>query len=136
MIRGLHALFYSPQAETLREFFRDKLQFPYVDTGEGWLIFDAPAADFGCHPSTKRFHEISFYCDDLESTMTTLRRRGVTFTTGVSDEGWGFVTKFSLPDGDEVQLYQPKYSKLRKTRRPRSPGVGGRRKRTRARGVR
>jgi hypothetical protein len=71
MIRGLHALFYSPQAEALREFFRDKLQFPYVDTGDGWLIFDAPAANIGSHPSEKRFHEISFYCDDLES----IRRR-------------------------------------------------------------
>lgn len=127
MIRGVHALFYTPRAEALRAFFRDKFRFPYVDAGDGWLIFDAPEADIGCHPATKRFHQISFYCDDLPRTVATLRKRGVKFTKGITDEGWGLATMFKVPGGDEVLLYQPKYAKRRQRRRA---SVTGRRRRT------
>ena len=52
--------------------FRDKLALPYTDVGEGWLIFDLPDAEMGCHPVEKEpgqqvpsgTHYISFYCDD------------------------------------------------------------------------
>ena len=50
MIKGLHAMFYSSHADELRAFFRDKLGFPFTDVGDGWLIFDMPEADLGCHP--------------------------------------------------------------------------------------
>jgi hypothetical protein len=36
MIRGLHAMFYSSQADELRAFFRDKLGFRGTDVGGGW----------------------------------------------------------------------------------------------------
>ena len=51
MIRGVHTMFYSSQPEALRAFLRDKLGFPPTDVGEGWLIFDLPEADMGCHPA-------------------------------------------------------------------------------------
>jgi hypothetical protein len=35
MIRGLHAMFYSAEAEALRSFIRDKLGLPATDVGEG-----------------------------------------------------------------------------------------------------
>ena len=54
MIRGLHAMFYSSQAEELRAFFRDKLGFHATDVGDGWLIFDIPEADLGVHPTRAR----------------------------------------------------------------------------------
>ncbi len=76
MIRGVHAMFYTPQAEKLRAFIKDKLQFPFTDAGGGWLILDAPAAEIGCHPSDRKFHSVSFYCDDLRKTMAELKRRG------------------------------------------------------------
>jgi catechol 2,3-dioxygenase-like lactoylglutathione lyase family enzyme len=110
-ISGLHAMFYTQKPEELRAFFRDILEFPYTDTGDGWLVFDAPQVDIGCHPSEKRFHEISFFCDDIHRTMEELRQRGVEFTREVKEEEWGFVTYFRLPDGGEVELYQPKYEK-------------------------
>ncbi len=50
MIKGMHALFYTPQAEEIRAFIRDKLGLPYTDAGDGWLIFDVPEADLGVHP--------------------------------------------------------------------------------------
>ena len=116
MIRGLHAMFYSSQAAELRAFLRDKLDLKGVDVGEGWLIFDAPEADLGVHPTdgnevASGTADISFYCDDIQKTVSELRSRGVEFTQEVADHGYGFVTHFKVPGGFAVQLYQPKYSK-------------------------
>jgi hypothetical protein len=51
MIRGMHAMFYSAEAEALRSFIRDKLGLPATDVGDGWLIFETPEADLGIHPT-------------------------------------------------------------------------------------
>lgn len=52
MIKGVHTMFYSSKPEELRLFIRDKLGFSsYTDVGDGWLIFDLPEADMGCHPA-------------------------------------------------------------------------------------
>ena len=110
-------MFYSSQCEELRAFLRDKLQFPFTDVGDGWLIFDLPEADMGCHPADPEgeapagMHHISFYCDDIEKTVGELRSRGVEFVDEIADHGYGLVTHFKMPGGVEVQLYQPRYSK-------------------------
>ncbi len=109
-------MFYTPDVEELRAFIRDKLGFPYTDTGDGWLIFDLPEADLGCHPSNKVSHSISFYCDDINKTVKKLKSRGVEFTSGVTDEGWGLLTRFRMPGGVKVELYEPKYKKVKKPR--------------------
>ena len=117
MIRGLHAMFYSSQANELRAFLRDKLGFQGTDVGEGWLIFAAPEADIGVHPTDGKQEpasgtaDISFYCDDINETVRELRSRGVEFTQDIEDHGYGLVTFFKVPGGFSVQLYQPKYSK-------------------------
>jgi predicted enzyme related to lactoylglutathione lyase len=117
MIRGLHAMFYSSQPEALRAFFRDKLGFSAHDVGEGWLIFDLPEADLGCHPADDENEapsgtpSISFYCDDIEQTVAELKKKGVEFTGPVKDHGYGLVTHFRVPGDFAVQLYQPKYNK-------------------------
>jgi len=117
MIRGMHGMFYSSDAAALRTFFRDKLGFPAFDVGEGWLIFDMPEADLGCHPADPNeggpsgMANISFYCDDIEKTVAELKGRGVEFTAPVADHGYGLVTHLKVPGGFEVQLYQPRYVK-------------------------
>jgi predicted enzyme related to lactoylglutathione lyase len=117
MIKGVHTMFYSSQPDELRAFLRDKLGFPFTDVGEGWLIFDLPEADMGCHPAdpdqggSPGTHAISFYCDDIHQTVGELRQRGVEFTQEVEDHGYGLVTYFKMPGGVKVQLYQPRYSK-------------------------
>ncbi|HEV8338786.1 MAG TPA: VOC family protein [bacterium] len=98
------------EAEELRGFIRDKLGLSFTDLGEGWLIFDPRAAEIGCHPSERGYHEISFTCDDIQQTMVQLKTRGVEFTADVSDRGHGLVTRFRFPGGHEVELYQPKYT--------------------------
>ena len=54
MIRGMHAMFYSSDADALRAFLKDKLDLAGTDVGGGWLIFDAPQADLGVHPTKFR----------------------------------------------------------------------------------
>jgi catechol 2,3-dioxygenase-like lactoylglutathione lyase family enzyme len=117
MIRGVHTMFYSSEPEAFRAFLRDKLGFPYTDVGGGWLIFDMPEADMGCHPADKGAgapsgtQNISFYCDDVEKTVAELKARGVEFTGPITDQGYGLVTHFKMPGDCVVQLYQPRYTK-------------------------
>ncbi len=115
MIKGVHAMFYSSKPEELRAFLRDKLQLPATDVGEGWLVFDFKEADMGVHPTgapgspPSGTHNVSFYCDDIEKTVSELRSRGVEFDDGVSDQGYALVTHFTMPGGVQVELYQPRY---------------------------
>lgn len=121
MITGVHTMFYTSEPEALRAFVRDKLEFPATDVGDGWLIFDLPEAELGCHPADAASdppagtHNISFYCDDIDRTVDELRRRGVEFAGPVEDQGYGLVTWFRMPGGVEVQLYQPRYAKHPRT---------------------
>jgi catechol 2,3-dioxygenase-like lactoylglutathione lyase family enzyme len=118
MIRGVHTMFYSSDAAGLRAFLRDKLGLPATDVGDGWLIFQLPEADMGVHPTDPRQDgapsgtpDISFYCDDIESTVAELEAKGVRFTHPVENHGYGLVTHFEAPGGFRLQLYQPLYGK-------------------------
>ena len=120
MIKGVHTMFFSSEPEALREFLRDKLGFDSVtDVGGGWLIFDLPEADMGVHPADPSgshgqpagTHDISFYCEDIQATVADLKQRGVEFEEEVIDAGFGFTTRFAMPGGVSVQLYQPHYRK-------------------------
>ena len=108
-------MFYSSDAPGLRAFLRDKLDLKATDAGDGWLIFDLPEADMGCHPADDTegalsgIHNISFYCDDIKQTVKELRSRGVKFKGEIEDHGYGFVTYFYVPGDFSIQLYQPKY---------------------------
>jgi catechol 2,3-dioxygenase-like lactoylglutathione lyase family enzyme len=119
MIRGVHTMFYSSQPEALRAFIRDKLGFTFSDVGDGWLIFNLPEADMGCHPCEDETGEttpsgtphISFYCDDIRETVKDLKIKGVEFVDDITDAGYGLATHFKMPGDFAVQLYQPHYSK-------------------------
>ena len=117
MIRGVHTMFYSSEAEKLRFFLRDVIGFrKYTDAGGGWLIFDLPAADMGVHPTEgadppSGTPDISFYCDDIHGTVRDLKSKGVEFVHEVEDHGYGWVTHFIMPGNIKVQLYEPKYGK-------------------------
>ncbi|MCH8165061.1 MAG: VOC family protein [Planctomycetes bacterium] len=117
MITGVHTMFYTSEPQELRAFIRDKLGFSYTDVGDGWLIFDLPQADMGCHPAEAQdgqrsgTHYISFYCDEIEKTVAQLKARGVEFTDEVRDLGYGLATHFRMPGDFQVQLFQPHYAK-------------------------
>jgi len=117
MIKGVHTMFYSSKAEELRLFLRDKLGFKSNDIGDGWLIFDLPEADMGCHPSDEMHgvpsgtQDISFYCDDIQQTVKELKTKGLKFKGKIEERSFGLVTFFKVPGDFYVMLYQPKYKK-------------------------
>ena len=110
MVKGVHAMFYTPQADELRAFMRDKLGLPFVDTGGGWLVFHLSDAEVASHPAEQPSQQLSFYCDDIHQTMAEMKQRGVGFTGEVSEQEWGWLAHFEMPGAGKMELYQPKYS--------------------------
>ena len=109
MINGAHVIVYSKDPESDRAFFRDILKFPAVDAGHGWLIFALPPAEAAFHPSEKNGpHELYFTCDDLKSTMESLKGKKVKCGS-VQEVRWGSLTTIPLPGGGKIGLYQPKH---------------------------
>ena len=111
MIRGMHGMFYSSDAVALRAFFRDKLGFPAVDVGDGWLIFDMPEADLGVHPTgpdaaPSGTASVSFYCDDIEATVRELTARGVEFVEPPEARPYGIDSGLRDPSGNSIRLTQ------------------------------
>jgi catechol 2,3-dioxygenase-like lactoylglutathione lyase family enzyme len=115
VIGGVHALIYAEDAEATRAFFRDVLGLRSVDDGDGWLIFALPPAELGVHPGPgwgqeSGQHELLLMCHDIERTVEELEGKGVEFVSPVADEGWGLSTRFKLPGGGEMGLYEPKHA--------------------------
>src|SRR5215831_12527617 len=107
MIFGVHALFYARDAERVRAFFRDVLEWPAVDAGGGWLIFALPPAELGIHPAEENRHELWLMCRNVRATRRELKARGVRFTRKIEKVSFGLVTRLEIPGGGEVGLYQP-----------------------------
>jgi catechol 2,3-dioxygenase-like lactoylglutathione lyase family enzyme len=51
VITGAHAILFAEDAEAAHAFFRDVLEWPGVDAGDGWLIFKAPPPRSRCTPA-------------------------------------------------------------------------------------
>jgi hypothetical protein len=111
MINGAHMVIYSTDAEADRALFRDVLEFPHVDAGHGWLIFALPPAELAVHPAdVSDRHELYLMCDNLDAAMAALGARGVACETA-SFQRWGRSTRFALPGGGRVGLYQPSHAR-------------------------
>jgi hypothetical protein len=114
MITGVHAILFSPDADALRAFFRDELEFDWVDAGGGWPIFALPPAEAAIHPAEAgERHELYLMCDDINATVSELERRGVEISGPVSERPWGLATAIRLPDGGELGLYEPRHPRPR-----------------------
>jgi catechol 2,3-dioxygenase-like lactoylglutathione lyase family enzyme len=119
MIIGAHFLLYSKDPEADRAFFRDVLGFPYVDVGEGWLIFAMSPAEAAIHPLDGEFsqlhagHELLgavlyLMCDDLDEMVASLNAKGICCTK-IDQARWGVKTTIPLPSGGAIGLYQPRH---------------------------
>jgi predicted enzyme related to lactoylglutathione lyase len=109
MINGVHAIFYSRDVEAVRGFFRDVLECPFVDAGRGWLIFALPPAELAVHPTEGvSHHEVFLMCEDVYATVEKLKSHGVAFSP-ITEQGWGLLTRVTLPGGEEIGLYEPKH---------------------------
>lgn len=108
-VTGAHMLVYTSQPEDVRRLLADVLGTRSVDAGDGWLIFGLPPAEIAVHPADGPSHEITLMCDDLETTMSELRDKGVRFEGEPVDEGWGVAVTMQLPGGLEMLLYEPRH---------------------------
>ena len=109
-ITGAHMLFYTPEAEAVRDVLKTVFELDHVDAGEGWLIFGLPPAELGVHPSDgDTSHAVSFMCDDIGATMAELEAKGIEFTGPPVDQGFGITTDMVLPGGLQIQLYEPRH---------------------------
>jgi catechol 2,3-dioxygenase-like lactoylglutathione lyase family enzyme len=119
MINALHTLVYADDPDAARAFFRDVLQFPGVDTGGGWLIFQSGPSELAVHPAawehggekggTDQRFDLTLMCDDLAATVAELTERGARFTGEVVEEQWGSTIQLVVPGAGTMTLYQPKY---------------------------
>jgi catechol 2,3-dioxygenase-like lactoylglutathione lyase family enzyme len=110
VITGVHTIVYSKNADAIRAFFRDVLDYRSVDAGRGWLIFALPPAEIAMHPSDgSDAHELYLMCDDLDATLAELALKGVRASKSIREERWGRVTSIAIADGTELGLYQPKH---------------------------
>jgi catechol 2,3-dioxygenase-like lactoylglutathione lyase family enzyme len=114
VIAGAHTIIFAEDAEAARGFFRDVLGFPSVDAGDGWLIFELPPGELALHPGPGwghgvGQHELFFMCHDIERTVRELERKGVELMAPIADEGYGLMTRFKIPGGGEVGLYEPRH---------------------------
>ena len=118
MINGFHTIIYSDDAAVTRAFFRDVLEWPWLDAHEGWLIFKAPPGELGVHPTAAShddpstplpFHQASLMCDDLEATIRELRAKGVAVDDDIQEQGFGRTCSIAIPGAGWMMLYQPRH---------------------------
>ena len=111
MITGAHSVIYSTDADADRAFLRDVLRFPHVDAGDGWLIFALPASELAVHPLDRNDrYELYLMCDDVEALVGEMKARGVACDP-VSQQGWGALTRLTLPGGGRLGVYQPRHAR-------------------------
>jgi hypothetical protein len=111
MIIGAHSIIYSADPYKDRTFFRDVLNLPNVNVGDGWLIFGLPPAEVAVHPSDKNdVHEFYLMCDDVELFVAEMKKRDVA-CGAEQNQGWGLLTHLTLPGGGKLGIYQPRHAR-------------------------
>ena len=121
MITAVHLLIYSDDPVATRAFFRDVLEWPYVEEEDtpGWLIFKSGPSEVGAHPThqvhegvtydSPRHHSISLMCDDIEATKAELEGKGAEFSGPIEDKQFGLTVMMKLPGADDIMLYEPRH---------------------------
>lgn len=122
MINALHTLIYSDDPVATRAFMSDVFGWPFVESNEsepGWLIFGTGPSEMGVHPTHSvwegqdynhpRHHQIALMCDDIEKTRAELEGKGASFSSPITDEGYGLTGMLDLPGADPIMVYQPKH---------------------------
>jgi hypothetical protein len=106
VIFGAHLVVYSGDAAADRAFLGEVFGWDTIDAGNGWLIFALPPAEAAVHPGDHSATELYLMSTDLAADMRILESRGV-HLSDVETARWGTITRFTLPGGAEVGLYEP-----------------------------
>ncbi len=118
MLIGAHAILYSTKPEADRRFLQRIFKLPFVDVGEGWLIFGLPPAEVAVHPGRRGGRqELYLMTDDVRGLVARLKRSRVRCDP-LREQTWGLLTYVRLPGGGKLGIYQPSH-KRPKPRRSR-----------------
>jgi hypothetical protein len=121
MITGAHAIIYSTNPEADRTFLRDVIKLSHVDVGHGWLIFGLPPSEVAVHPSEKNgLHELYLMCADIEAFAAEMQTHGIACGP-VQNQGWGLLTRLTLPGGGSLGVYQPRHARPAAMSVPKPP---------------
>ncbi len=112
MISGAHVLIYSSNAEADTAFVRDVLALPYVDAGEGFLIFGLPPSELAMHEADNNAGkaELHLVCDSIEKFVAAMHERSIACDP-IADRGWGLVSSLALPSGIKLAVYEPRHAR-------------------------
>ena len=119
MLIGAHAVLYSTNPDADRAFLRDVLRLTSVDGGGGYTIFGLPPSEVAVHPHDKNDgHELYLMCADVGALVRELHGQNVACGP-VQDEGWGLLTRVTLPGGGQLGIYEPRHARPAPMRVPR-----------------
>ena len=111
VINGAHSILYSSDPEADRAFLRDVLRLSHVDVGGGWLIFGLPPAEVAVHPAEPGgAQELYLMCEDIQAFVAEMERQDISCEP-IADQGWGLVSRITLPGGDRLGVYQPRHER-------------------------
>ena len=110
MINGAHAMIFSKDPDADRNFLKEVLEIPCIDSGGGWLIFKLPPAELGVHGGDNGFHQLYFICDDVDAFIAALAKKGVA-CGAVELEAWGRITYVPLPGGGRLGVYEAAHAR-------------------------
>ncbi len=111
MIIGAHSILYSTKPEADRAFLRDVLRLSNVDAGDGWLIFGLPPSEVAVHPAAESgAHEFYLMCADVVAFVGEMGKHDIACGP-VQNQGWGLLTRMTLPGGGVVGVYQPRHAR-------------------------
>ena len=126
-ITGAHSIIYSKKPAADRAFMKDVLKLPYVDSGDGWLIFALPPSEVAFHDSTKNnVEEFYLITDDIENLIAQVKKHNVKCSP-VQKQPWGLLTKVKLPGGGNLKIYQPLHVRPKSAKEKTSKRTAGRR---------
>lgn len=115
MIRGVKIVSIPVRDQDVSlKFYTEKMGFkvatdqPFGD-GQRWIELLIPGSDVGLALFTPKGHEdriggfqpVTFWCDDVFGTASSLKSRGVELTAEPRKEAWGTMAMFKDPDGNQ-----------------------------------
>jgi hypothetical protein len=111
MLIGAHCVIYSADPDKDRVFLRDVLKLPNIDAGGGYVIFGLPPSEVAVHEHKRGdTHELYLMCANVADFVGELNRRKIACDP-VRDEGWGLLTRVTLPGGGKLGVYQPRHAR-------------------------
>ena len=128
MIIGAHIMMQSKNDKADKAFFAKVLKLPYVDAGDGRLIFAAPTADIMVHESDEdSVHRLFLMCADMDDFVALMEKNGVAISTP-ANRGWGTMAEISLPGGGKLHVYQPHHKRPKAVATKSAPKKAAKRK--------